>query len=681
MLPEIQGLRAIAVAVVILFHFWPTALPGGFVGVDVFFVISGFLITGHICREVEAHGRVRVVQFWARRIRRLLPASLLVLAVVGVVTVLVVPLSNWASFFRNIGGSAIYVQNWVLATDAVDYWAQSAATPPTQHYWSLSVEEQFYLVWPLLFALISLRWVHARFGLRRTALVLMGAVVILGFAYSVWFSFKTPSVAYFSTFTRSWEFALGGVIGVTGTLTRMPDWIRGLIAWFGIVLIAISVLFLSEKLPFPGYAAVLPVVGTALVIMAGTVRAPWSVSVFSSIRPIRYVGDISYSLYLWHWPILILAPFIIGPVHFVAKIALLVLTLVLAALTKKFVEDPARRWKWLAIKRSVPTFALAAVVSGLLVLTSVAAPGWASTEMTSQIASANKYATSSQSCVGASAALTENCDVTGKKPAVPSADIVFQNFNPEIEKCFSQDDNPALIECKFGVQDGATKHVALVGDSHAGAIAPALMRLAREQKWDLRVFLKPGCTWAETVRYRQDGNQKAQANCTTWREKVDRRLVEGTKFDAVVTTSYALVTNSVVTQDGNAYGASVTGLRKTWTAFHAANPAPVFVIRDDPNWPDSAVTCLQQASSADQCTETPDRAFSFRDPQIEAAQGQTGVDLIDFSDVYCPKGTCRSVIGGITVYRDQHHLSEAFALTLAPVLLSRMQAAVPGDGL
>ena len=214
--PEIQGLRALAVVLVVVFHLWPYRLHGGYVGVDVFFVISGDPITSHLAREVEQTGRLRVGRFWARRIRRLLPASLLVLAVSAVTILIWVPQSYWQQFMREIVASAIYVQNWALAADSVDYLAATNVASPAQHFWSLSVEEQFYVAWPLL--LVAAVWLAARFGhwSRRSAIIVMLAVIgAASLAYSVIFTTSNPSVAYFSTATRAWEFAAGGPLGIS----------------------------------------------------------------------------------------------------------------------------------------------------------------------------------------------------------------------------------------------------------------------------------------------------------------------------------------------------------------------------------------------------------------------------------------------------------------------------------
>jgi len=675
-IPEIQGLRAIAVAAVVLYHLWPSRLSGGFIGVDVFFVVSGFLITAHLLREAD-RGKVAIVQFWARRIRRLLPASLFVLAAIAVATVAFVPLADWERIFRHITASTVYVENWFLAADAVDYWAQASAAPPTQHFWSLSVEEQFYLVWPVLFALFAV--IAAKRGqrqFRRAATVALTVIVVAGFAFALWYSLTSPSIAYFSTFARAWEFAAGGLVALL--LDRVPgrEAVRAVSAWIGVALIAIAALLITSDLPFPGWAALLPVVGTALVLLGGTSSAPWSLGRVSSWRPVMLVGDLSYSIYLWHWPLIVLAPTAIGrELGTLDKFVILALTIVLAALTKRFVEDPVRRSRTLSSRRSTPTFIAALCATALLVGGSVAAPQAASGMIADQLRQANSYAASDAACVGAAAALDPGCAPVDGEAGLPDAEVVFQNFDPVIEECFSQDDNASLQVCTFGEQDDPTLRVALVGDSHAGALAPSLEHLADQRGWDLQVMLKPGCPWSDTTRYRSDGNATAVENCASWRDQVDAELAEQqVPFDVVVTTSYSIVGNLVQAgASASPYDESVAALQRTWTALEERSPGTrVVVVRDNPNWDASPVECLQLSSAA-ACTQSPEQAFSNADPQPAAAAGGAAA-LLDLTDVYCPEAVCRSVIGGVTVYRDAHHLSEAFAISLAPVLGERLDA-------
>ncbi|MDF2916400.1 MAG: hypothetical protein K0S70_617 [Microbacterium sp.] len=679
MLPEIQGLRAVAVLLVVLFHLWPARLPGGFIGVDVFFVISGFLISAHLLREVERTGRVRIIQFWGRRIRRLLPASLFVLAAITVATLVIGPLSAWEQVFRHVAASAVYIENWALAADAVDYWAQSEAAPPTQHYWSLSVEEQFYFVWPLVFALAAFVATRRSRSPRSAVTVAVGVLVVASFGYSLWFSATNPSVAYFSTFTRAWEFGLGAILALLG-IERVRSLLaplgRALLAWVGLAMIGVAALITRSSDAFPGVIALLPVVGTVLVILAGTSGAPVSFDRVSSWRPVRFLGDVSYSVYLWHWPLIVMLPWVWGPLTTVTKIGIIVATLVLAWLTKVLIEDPCRDARWLTARRSVPTFVAAAAVSALLVGVSVTAPPLGRDTVATRLEEANSFALTS--CAGASAVGDPACDIDPPGAPVPGSDIVAQDADPVIEQCFSQDANSELIRCTFGDPDATNGRVALVGDSHAGALAPAMMRLADERGWALDVYLKPGCPWSDTRRFREDNNVVAIDNCESWRDQVSSALASAeAPYSFVVTTSYAIVGNMVEPAgEPTPFDASVRGLRETWGEFVSATSTPILVVRDNPNWDQSPVECLADSADGAACVESLDRAFSNRDPQVAAAEGMPRVALLDLTPVYCPEDVCRAAIGGTAVYRDAHHLSRSFALSLAPALEQRIDAAL-----
>ncbi|MGH3322789.1 MAG: acyltransferase family protein, partial [Streptosporangiaceae bacterium] len=310
--PEIQALRAVAVAAVLLFHLWPNRLTGGYVGVDVFFAISGFLITAHLLREVDATGRIRFAAFWARRARRLLPASLLVLAVSAGGTYLFVPQEKWQQFFSEIGASALYVQNWLLAHNAVDYLASENAPSVAQHFWTLSAEEQYYAVWPLLIAVVLLLARRRSTRVRRNSLL---AVLVLltaaSLAYSVWETSTNPSVAYFITPTRIWEFGLGAIVAFVWPEPAGGVRLRVLMSWVGLGCIAVATIVFTADTVFPGYAAALPVVGALLVIVAGPVAHPAGTLWLARLRPVQFLGDVSYSVYLWHWPLIVLAPYVL----------------------------------------------------------------------------------------------------------------------------------------------------------------------------------------------------------------------------------------------------------------------------------------------------------------------------------------------------------------------------------
>lgn len=342
--PEIQALRALAIGAVVLYHFWPRLAPGGQVGVDVFFVVSGFLITGMLVREAEGSGRLALKAFYVRRARRLLPAAGVVLFTSTLVALLVVPRVHWPQLAREALGSALYAQNFVLIASDRTPGARTLDNSPLRHFWSLSVEEQIYVVWPLL--IIAGLALSNRLGVpvRTTVAVALVSIAVASFLWNLRATELDGTVAYFSTAGRAWEFAVGGLlVFVADSGGRVAEHWRAAASWLGLALIAVALVVATDGVAFPGWVVLLPVVGTAMITWAGTSVHRWSPHRIAGAPPVQWLGDISYSLYLWHWPIVVLTPFITGvPSESWLMLLLLALALLLAWATTRWVEKPFR---------------------------------------------------------------------------------------------------------------------------------------------------------------------------------------------------------------------------------------------------------------------------------------------------------------------------------------------------
>ncbi|ROQ36657.1 peptidoglycan/LPS O-acetylase OafA/YrhL [Frondihabitans sp. PhB188] len=673
--PEIQVLRAFAVAAVVVYHFWPARLPGGFVGVDVFFVISGFLITSHLLRELASTGHVRLASFWARRARRLLPASLLVLAVTALATLALVPRAYWQQTFREIVGSALYVQNWVLAGDSIDYLASSNAASPVQHFWSLSVEEQFYLVWPVLLLIVAVWAGRGRRAAGREqrvvwrAGVVLGAVAVASFACSVVLTRSSPGLAYFATTTRAWEFAAGGLLAVAAARAAEPPVagtpapavpLRTVAAWAGAALLAASLVLIDGATPFPGVAAALPVAGTLLVIAAGS--APWSPSALLARRPVLVLGDLSYSVYLWHWPALVVLGFRLGDgLTWPLKLVCLVGVLGLAWLSARFVEHPARRARFLTTARPRRTFAALAVAVAVVAVPVAVGGAALQRQATDAVEAAQAQAGAGKPCFGA-AALDPGASC-GAPPTTLSPDpaLAADDLPPAYEqgrRCLPPESSTAVVACTSG---SGSVRVALVGDSHAASWEPTIRAAGVTRGWSLTTYLHSGCPF--TTITESNPNPTYVAACTTWNTTLAATLADDEPFDIVFVSHSQHVPDSAA-----AAAAEVRGYSEAWQPL-LSRGTRVIVIADTSRAPADAQACLEtHATDPGSCSLKKADAYLAPDAMLASVESTDGAEAIDLTDRVCPGDTCLTAIGGVVVYRDTHHLTATYARTLGPAL-------------
>lgn len=661
---DIQALRALAVTLVIVYHFWPDALPGGFVGVDVFFVISGFLITTHLLQRPP--GTVRELgTFWARRIRRLLPASLTVLAVTVVATVLWVPSMLWESIAKHAAAAAFYVENWALAGDAVDYSANASASP-VQHFWSLSVEEQFYLVWPLLIVLAGVIAMRRGKSLRRVATLLIAAVVLASLVASVVLTTTDGAAAYFVSWTRAWELGAGGLLAcVIPVIARwaLPRFLRRVIVLLGAAAIVFAAISFSSATAFPGVAALLPVLGTVLIIAAD---APAGRLVSSS--PVQWVGEASYSIYLWHWPVLVLAPYVLGrELNAIDTVAALLSSLVLAALGKRWVEDRFRAPG--ALRRSYGFALLGALVIGAAAFTLSAGAGVAyaaAKEQTSRAVAA-AASTSESGCLGGDALMDPDCSPHGDELLTDPVVAAKDRPAPYEDECWTLGSLESRTTCEYGSDDPNAVRVALVGNSHAGQWLPALQEIAKRKNWHVTTHLITVCYTVDAPIV-MDTPERSE-NCRKWnRETIDE--IRAGDYDLVVTSNRTSTRQPIKGESKETTGdVAREAYRDTLNAWLDAG-IPVLVLRDTPAATDltDVPGCVAlNREDVSQCDAEAARR-QVRDPLAEAAKNLENegrpVAVTDLTDRICAGRTCYGVVGGVVVYFDAEHLSQTFVRTL-----------------
>jgi peptidoglycan/LPS O-acetylase OafA/YrhL len=668
---EIQGLRAVAVLLVVAYHLWPDAVPGGYVGVDVFFAISGFLITAHLFREAGRTGRVSLPRFWARRARRLLPASLTVLLFCAVTTLIAVPQIYWQSFFGDIRASAFYVQNWHLAASSVDYLASAEQPSPVQHFWSLSAEEQFYLVWPALVLLaVALVRTGSRVHRRRSVALVLGLVTVASLVFSILFTASDPTEAYFVTPTRAWEFGAGGLLALLVAGRTPAPALRAVASWVGIAAIAVAAFAYTDATAFPGIAAGMPIAGALFVIWAGAPDVPWAPTRILALRPVQVVGDISYGVYLWHWPLLILAPYLLG--HGVGtgtRIMVLVASLALAWVTKLLIEDPVRRSRPLLARRPAMTFALAAAATGIVVAVALGGTREVQRELRQAKAKTARTVAAQPRCFGAA---SHDPDKPCVNPALARTvvPLPLEAKNEPNPACTRKSRVGAVSICEFGVPPArATRTFALIGDSHATHWRAGLEVVARRKSWHGLSITHTGCPFSRAT---YDLPEPARSRCVAWNRQVPAQLALHPEVDTVFVSSIT-GGNVVVPRGKTATRAKIDGYERAWAAL-PPTVKRIVVIRDTPKSTGTTLQCVDDAIAAGDdpgaACQNPRRRGLDPDPAAFAARGlpRDRAQVIDMTRYLCGATQCRPVIGGVLVYKDVHHLTRTYATTLGPLL-------------
>lgn len=652
--PEIQGLRAWAVLLVMVFHLWPSALPGGFIGVDVFFVISGYLITRLLMDEAEQSRTISLTGFYARRIRRLLPAATLVLLVVTAFLPMI-PRAQWEQNAMHLIASTLYVENWWLAWQAVDYFGAEEAPSVVQHYWSLAVEEQFYLLWPILMlGLCQLAW-KRNFAARKAVLLGLAVLTLGSFGCSVWLTEAHPQNAYFFTHVRLWELGAGGLLAVS-QIAIASTVLRKLLVALGMVLLVGSA-FLVAHDGFPGWVALAPVSAAVLLILS---RAEGAAGfVLLRTRPVQFLGDISYSLYLWHWPLIVWWQAQVGEVDISAGVALFVGAVVLATLTRRYVEEYVlygrMRWSW--PREHVYRFGAVMMVACIL------SAGGIWTYIHSYVYYTADQRMNPVEYPGAAALLLRAPVQSGVEP-LPSLLHVRQD-KPDLYRkdCHVGYEDHVPVACEYGNRN-ARKHVVLVGDSHAAQWVPALDALAQKYDWRLTVFTKSACPLLNA----RVGEKEAYENCYLWGQQVIGWLKSNKpalfiqteeRISLVYAPALPLEKRQLATRDA---------ILSLWDELEREG-INVLALRDVPILDEDPTTCL---SKQKHCSFDREKALGY-DPLYEAALEDPTIPFIDMTDGICGKEKCDAVVGNVVVWRDYGHLTVTYVNTLAPTLGQRLQ--------
>lgn len=642
---DLQGLRAFAILLVVCSHAGLPLLPGGFVGVDVFFVLSGYLITGLLMREHELYGRISLARFYARRLKRLLPALIVMLGISSVAAWYLLSSEEARAQTGSAPFAATWTSNFHFAFRENGYFEELAEHDLFVHTWSLSVEEQFYLVWPLLvLLLLAIARDPRSADPKKNILAALGLVALASMGLSLYWMSNAPFAAFYMMPARAWQFALGAAISVAltnGAMQRSAasPWAKhaGRLApallWFGLMLIVGSAIWLDSQIPYPGLWAILPSLGAALVIGSGCYYDPTKSPLGSAL--LVWIGDRSYSWYLWHWPVLVLGFSLGFEGRPLAVLALVLFSLLAAAVTYRLVELPV--WKGRFSNSSSWQY-LASGVAAMAVVVAV------SISLQKPIPKTEDHA---------DFARLWSLDLP---PVYPMG-------------CDAWYRHARLEPCVFGPTD-APQTAVLVGDSIGTQWFSVLPLIFRSPEWRVVVLTKSACAMVD-VDYFYERIGKQYQICTEWRNSVLEEL-ERIQPDVVFLGSSA------------SYGFS----EEKWIGGSArifervsASAGHVAVISGTPSLGFDGPSCMSRRAAQGPdpelraCTAS-DRMGAPRAVTAYlqvAASGFKNVQILDLNDLVCPNDICQAVdASGTPVFRDSQHLTDSFVRSQAEIVQQRL---------
>lgn len=651
--PELEGVRAVAALLVAIYHIWLGTVSGG---VDVFFIVSGFLITTSLLARMEKEGKIRYTEYLLGLGRRLFPLAFLVLLVSAILSYIVLPQIQWRQIVAEIFTSGLYVQNWKLAVDAVDYLAQNNTASPLQHFWALSIQGQFYITWPIvIFLAFLLSRKLFKTPLRKTLLAIMTIIFISSIIYSIYKTSTNQPWAYFDTFARAWEFSLGGLLALLLPYLSLNRWVSTFIGWLGLSIILFTGILLPVSTVFPGYAALLPTSGVILIIISAENYAKYGVKNLLGSKFFQHFGSFSYGFYLWHWPLLIFyfAYFQVETVSLRDGLIILLLTYILSFVTTNVLESPVRHLSIRHSKRKLSiillSFALPVFITNI---------SWS--VYIDSLEAAMKDQFEIHDYPGASV-LYSNVEATPDivpLAAALDAESMLPTFYTE-EDCYVKMQDRGVKLCSYGETNNPNYTIALVGGSHSGHWFPALEQFAEDTKIQIDVYNKDACRFST-----DDFNGLLTDSCMEWNDLVIEPLMENPP-DLIFTTA-------------TVYGGNVIpeGYKEMWRKFEGVTK--IFAIRDNPRMKEDNPLCVE-TKGPEECSAQRSEALQEM-PPIEEIEGiPNNVYFADLSDYFCDEETCHSVIGNVLVYRDQHHISTLYSMTLGEPLKREILKALEGE--
>jgi peptidoglycan/LPS O-acetylase OafA/YrhL len=693
---DIQGLRAVAVLLVVLAHAGVPFLKGGYVGVDVFFVLSGFLITGILLSGAAKRGYASLSTFYVRRARRILPAAALTLVATDIVAFYLLNFVRAREAVSDSIWAAFFAANARFAQQGTDYFAQGQPPSPLQHFWSLAVEEQFYLVWPGLLTAVFLgvgfrrrstkgEWRADEQGKRRLLVVII-ALSAASLIWSVVYTKVTPTAAYFSTAARVWELGLGAALAIAmPSVPRLPAVLRSLFGWLGVICIGCAAVLFSDGTPFPGYAALLPAVGAALVIGAGVdeLQPRLGAGRILSMAPFRYVGDRSYAYYLWHWPVLVIAMQYAGHnLSVPVKLLLVFGAFVLSIVSYDLFENPIRRLRSQAPAGALlwPASAVTVVVVALITLAAIdgngarlegaAAAAVEPRALADPVSTAAAQANSKPLPEVVAAVKAARRGAPLPSPLTPALGKLLQDFYGFPAGCAPDTGETRSKVCRLGHANSA-KTIVVIGDSHAQHWMPPILAMAEKDSWAVLPLVKSACAPASWLNY------PAKPECPAW-FKWAKTQAQSLRPDVT------LVAGAWDAQHiPDAAAAAVASLTTAMKPFSSG----VVIVGDPPPQSKQPVDCLlSRGATMRTCTSKATKTQLHGDVKISARARKDSVGFIDTRGWFCARTTvrkrgetlCPLVINRTVTRRDLGHITTSYGLELAAPFRGAFRRAIFG---
>lgn len=659
-IPELHGLRGLALALVVAFHLFGNGRVSG--GVDVFLVLSGFLATGSLLRRAERR-ELRLGEHYGRTFSRLVPPALLVLMVTAVLAWWVMPRGIWVQTGREILASALYYVNWEMISSQLSYGAAGPQTSPLQHFWSMSVQGQFFLAWPVAVLVVVGLARLVRISPRGLLLVVVTGATMASFVFAQELHAADQPVAYFHSWARFWELGIGAFLALVLPWLRLPSFLRPVLGWSGLGLVVSSGFVLDGGALFPGQWALWPVGGALLVLLGSGGSAAWGPRGLLQVAPLRFVADISYALYLWHWPLLIAYLHHTGQerVDWIGAAAILTASVVLSWLTTKLVADPAQRFR--EAFGGVRALVAAAVCVSLVAGGTVAGVTVLERQDAALLAEAEAVADAvddgPSDYPGALALNPRYQDpVPDDVPVQPAPSIAVQD-RPEVDDdgCIqSNHEDPATDEpltCVLSDAAEPRRVVVLVGDSHSIQWAPAMTEVGADEGWRVLLLARRGCRLqAPPVGEQADLTDM----CWSWRVNA-MKLLRQMRPDAVMVVGSR---TSTITP-GDTVNPAET---RAWKRLAQAG-IRVITLRDNPRFEFDVPACVEEHPDGDTCVRPRADAYSPVNPVLEAKGAPRSSVHLDLSPRICGPALCEGVVGNVLVYRDDDHLTATYAATLA----------------